>query len=125
MFDNFMGSNMDLFTILLNFITYNPWEVGIIITMLVWWMSHMKIDRFSQFIPAIPSSDLKGLTQWELFTRLERVQTNIKLLNLWLQDLDCDLTRSTLQEFMRLERHLKRALFFKRLKNWLFSLVGR
>lgn len=37
MFDNFMGSNMDLFTILLNFITYNPWEVGIIITMAICW----------------------------------------------------------------------------------------
>ena len=85
----------------------------------------MALKPFPQLMPAIPSSDLKGLTQWELFTRLERIQTNIQLLNLWLQDLDCDVTRSTLQEFMRLERRLKRALFFKRLKNWLFSLVGR
>lgn len=85
----------------------------------------MKADLLPRLMPAIPSSDLKGLTQWELFTRLERVQINIQLLNLWLKDVDCDATRSTLQEFMRLERRLKRAIYLKRLENWLFSLVGR
>ena len=34
MFENFMGSNMDLSTILFNFITYNLWEAVIIYTVL-------------------------------------------------------------------------------------------
>lgn len=83
------------------------------------------MDRFPQLKPQIPYDNLRGLTLFQLYHRQELNDRNMELLKHWLNDLQDPLTYDYWVEFYRFSKKLKRAILLKRLKNYLFSLVGR
>lgn len=85
----------------------------------------LKSDVFPRVKPKVGSSNIQGLTLYQLLYRLEVNERKMELLKLWLDDLDDPLTFEYWREFDRLNCRLKRAIRLKRLKLWLLSLVGR
>lgn len=84
-----------------------------------------KLSSFPDLYPGYDTRSLKGLTLWELYARKERNDRNIKLLKCWLDDIQDPLTYEVWKEFDVLRRRINRAIYLKRLKNYLSSLVFR
>lgn len=84
-----------------------------------------KSDRFPALVPDLGRTNLRGLTLWELERRQELNTRNMALLRSWLDDLDNPVTYETWKMFDDLRKRLNRAIFIKRLKLRLLSLVGR
>lgn len=84
-----------------------------------------KSDRFPELIPDLGRTNLKGLTLWELERRQELNTRNMALLQRWLNELDNPVTYGVWKDFDQLRKRLNRAIYLKRLKLWLLSLVGR
>ena len=84
-----------------------------------------KSDIFPKSKPQVGSFNLKGLTLWELYHRQEMNNASMELLERWLDEYwDID-TFSTWMDFDQFRKKLNRAIYLKRLKLWLLSLVGR
>lgn len=83
-----------------------------------------KSDIFPKLKPQVGSFNLKGLTLHELYHRQEMNQRNMMLLKLWLDDIQDPVTYDYWVEFDQLRKRLNRAIYLKRLKLWLLSLVG-
>lgn len=84
-----------------------------------------KSDRFPELVPDLGRTNLKGLTLWELERRQELNTRNMALLQRWLNELDNPVTYGVWKDFDQLRKRLNRAIYLKRLKLWLLSLVGR
>lgn len=84
-----------------------------------------KSDAFPTILPQVGSSNLRGLTLHQLYHRQEMNTRNMELLQRWLDELDCPVTYNYWVEFDQLRKRLNRAIYLKRLKLWLLSLVGR
>lgn len=84
-----------------------------------------KSDAFSIILPQVGSFNLKGLTLYELYRRQEMNDRNMELLKRWLDDIQDPVTYDYWVEFDQLRKRLNRAIYLKRLKLWLLSLVGR
>ena len=84
-----------------------------------------KSDAFPQILPQVGSYNLKGLTLYELYRRQEMNTRNMELLKLWLDDIQDPITYDVWKDFDQLRKRLNRAIYLKRLKLWLLSLVGR
>lgn len=84
-----------------------------------------KAHLFPRLNPQSPEQSLRGLTLYELFHRQERNDNNIKLLSGWLDEIWDINTYNTLIELQQFRQKLVWAIRLKRLKMWLFSLVGR
>lgn len=84
-----------------------------------------KSDDFSIILPQVGSFNLKGLTLYELYRRQEMNDRNMELLKRWLDDIQDPVTYDYWVEFDQLRKRLNRAIYLKRLKLWLLSLVGR
>lgn len=84
-----------------------------------------KSDLLPELIPELGRTNLKGLTLWELERRQELNDRNMALLKLWLNELDNPVTYDCWVKFDQLRKRLNRAIYLKRLKLWLLSLVGR
>ena len=84
-----------------------------------------KSDIFPKLKPQVGSFNLKGLTLYELYHRQEMNDRNMKLLQAWLDDIQDPVTYDCWVEFDQLRKWLNRAIYLKRLKLWLLSLVGR
>lgn len=85
----------------------------------------IKSDTSSKIKPQVGSFNLKGLTLYELYRRQEMNQQNLKLLDYWLDNIDHPVTYEYWLQFDQLRRKINRAIYLKRLKLWLLSLVGR
>ena len=85
----------------------------------------IKSDISSKIKPQVGSFNLKGLTLYELYRRQEMNQQNLKLLDYWLDNIDHPVTYEYWLQFDQLRRKINRAIYLKRLKLWLLSLVGR
>jgi len=84
-----------------------------------------KSDLLPELIPELGRTNLRGLTLWELERRQELNDRNMALLKLWLNELDNPVTYDYWVKFDQLRKRLNRAIYLKRLKLWLLSLVGR
>lgn len=84
-----------------------------------------KSDALPTILPQVGSSNLKGLTLYELYRRQELNNRNMALLQCWLDELDNPVTYGVWKDFDQLRKRLNRAIYLKRLKLWLLSLVGR
>lgn len=84
-----------------------------------------KSNIFPALKPQARSYDLRGLTLWELYHHQEMNNASMKLLQAWLDDIQDPVTYDYWVEFDRLRKRLNRAIYLKRLKLWLLSLVGR
>ena len=84
-----------------------------------------KSDLFPKLKPQVGSFNLKGLTLCELYARQERNDRNMELLEHWLDEVQDPVTYNYWVEFDQLRKRLNRAIYLKRLKLRLFSLVGR
>lgn len=83
-----------------------------------------KSDRFPELQPQLGSSNFRGLTLYQLYKRQETNDRNMAFLRRWLDDIEDPVTYQAWKEFDDLRKRLKRAIFIKRLKLRLFSLVG-
>ena len=88
-------------------------------------MKMPKSDVFPKLKPQVGSSNLQGLTLYQLYHRQEMNDRNMQLLRAWLDDIQDPLTFDYWVKFDQLRKKLKRAIYLKRLKLWLLSLVGR
>ena len=84
-----------------------------------------KSDLLPELVPELGRTNLRGLTLWELERRQELNDRNMALLKLWLNELDNLVTYDYWVKFDQLRKKLNRAIYLKRLKLWLLSLVGR
>ncbi len=84
-----------------------------------------KSDCFPELRPQLKPTNLRGLTLHELQDRQERNTRNMALLKRWLDDVQDPVIHKTWKEFDDLRKRLNRAIFIKRLKIRLLSLVGR
>lgn len=84
-----------------------------------------KSDIFPELIPQFVFANLRGLTLFELYSRHERNEAAIKMVADWAIELEDPKMTIHLQDFIRYRHRLNRAIYLKRLKNYLFSLVGR
>mgnify|MGYP000275894693 CR=1 FL=1 len=84
-----------------------------------------KSDALPTILPQVGSSNLRGLTLHQLFHRQEMNDRNMELLKRWLDDIQDPVTYDYWVEFDQLRKRLNRAIYLKRLKLWLLSLVGR
>ena len=84
-----------------------------------------KSDLLPELVPELGRTNLRGLTLWELERRQELNDRNMALLKLWLNELDNPVTYDYWVKFDQLRKRLNRAIYLKRLKLWLLSLVGR
>ena len=84
-----------------------------------------KSDLLPELVPELGRTNLRGLTLWELERRQELNDRNMALLKLWLNELDNLVTYDYWVKFDQLRKRLNRAIYLKRLKLWLLSLVGR
>lgn len=84
-----------------------------------------KSDLLPELVPDLGRTNLKGLTLWELERRQELNDRNMALLQRWLNELDNPVTYGVWKDFDQLRKRLNRAIYLKRLKLWLLSLVGR
>lgn len=83
-----------------------------------------KSDRFPELRPQLGPTNLRGLTLYQLYKRQEINDHNMDLLKRWLDDIHDPVTYDTWKEFDDLRKRLNRAIFIKRLKLRLLSLVG-
>ena len=84
-----------------------------------------KSDDFPTILPQVGSSNLKGLTLYELYHRQEMNTASMKLIAAWVNKLDCPVSYDYWLQFDQLRKRLNRAIYLKGLKLWLLSLVGR
>ena len=84
-----------------------------------------KSDALPNIMPQVRSSNLKGLTLYELYRRQEMNQQDMDLLAALSAKLDCPVAYSYWVEFDQLRKRLNRAIYLKRLKLWLQSLINR
>ena len=84
-----------------------------------------KSDALPELVPDLGRTNLKGLTLWELERRQELNTRNMALLQRWMNELDNPVTYGVWKDFDQLRKRLNRAIYLKRLKLWLLSLVGR
>lgn len=84
-----------------------------------------KSDQFPELVPDLGRTNLRGLTLWELERRQELNTRNMALLQRWMNELDNPVTYGVWKDFDQLRKRLNRAIYLKRLKLWLLSLVGR
>ena len=84
-----------------------------------------KSDALPTILPQVGSSNLRGLTLHELYHRQEMNDRNMELLQAWLDDIQDPVTYDYWVKFDQLRKRLNRAIYLKRLKLWLLSLVGR
>ena len=84
-----------------------------------------KSDAFPTLIPQVGSFNLKGLTLYELYHRQEMNNASMDLLAHWSAQLNCPVSYKYWIKFDKLRKKLNRAIYLKRLKLWLLSLVGR
>jgi hypothetical protein len=84
-----------------------------------------KSDLLPELVPDLGRTNLKGLTLWELERRQELNTRNMALLQRWLNELENPVTYGVWKDFDQLRKRLNRAIYLKRLKLWLLSLVGR
>lgn len=84
-----------------------------------------KSDALPTILPQVGSSNLRGLTLHQLYHRQEMNDRNMELLKCWLDDIQDPVTYDYWVEFDQLRKRLNRAIYLKRLKLWLLSLVGR
>lgn len=84
-----------------------------------------KSDLLPKLVPELGRTNLRGFTLWELERRQELNDRNMALLKLWLNELDNLVTYDYWVKFDQLRKRLNRAIYLKRLKLWLLSLVGR
>lgn len=84
-----------------------------------------KSDLLPELLPELGRTNLRGLTLWQLERRQELNDRNMALLKRWLNELDNPVTYDYWVKFDQLRKRLNRAIYLKRLKLWLLSLVGR
>jgi hypothetical protein len=84
-----------------------------------------KADQLPKLILAFDKLSLRGLTLDELYTRQRCNDHNIEVLKTWLDWLDSPVTYEIWKDFDGLRKRINRAIYLKRLKLWLLSLVGR
>ena len=80
-----------------------------------------KSDRFPELIPDLERTNLKGFTLYELYSLQELNTRNMAMLQRWL---DNPATYNVWKDFDQFRKRLNRAIYLKRLKLWLLSLVG-
>lgn len=85
----------------------------------------LKPNELPLTIPKVGSSNFRGLTIYELYYRQETNDQAMRLMGLWLDEYDCTVTYDYWVQFEKLRKKLNRAIYLKRLKLWLLSLVGR
>lgn len=83
-----------------------------------------KSDALPNIMPQVGSSNLKGLTLYELYHRQEVNQQDMDLLAALSAKLDCPVTYSYWVEFDQLRKRLNRAIYLKRLKLWFVDLFN-
>jgi hypothetical protein len=83
-----------------------------------------KSDAFPQILPQVGFSNLRGLTLYELYRRQEMNTAAMELLKQWLDDIQEPVIYNYWVESDQLRKRLNRAIYLKRLKLWLLSLVG-
>ena len=84
-----------------------------------------KSDAYPDLLPTVEFPNLRGLTLYELYRRQEINTRNMKLLGTWLNDIQDPITYDYWVQFEMFRKRLNRAIYLKRLKLWLLSLVGR
>ena len=84
-----------------------------------------KSDISPKLKPQVGSSNLRGLTLHQLYHRQEMNDRNMELLKRWLDDIQDPVTYDYWVKLDQLRKRLNRAIYLKRLKLWLLSLVGR
>ena len=84
-----------------------------------------KSDIFPKLKPQVGSSNLRGLTLHQLYHRQEVINASMELLKRWHDVVQDPVTYGYWFEFDQLRKKLNRAIYLKRLKLWLLSLVGR
>ena len=84
-----------------------------------------KSDLLPKLVTELGRTNLRGLTLWELERRQELNDRNMALLKRWLNELDNPVTYDYWVKLDQLRKRLNRAIYLKRLKLWLLSLVGR
>lgn len=84
-----------------------------------------KSDIFPKLKPQVGSSNLRGLTLHQLYHRQEVNNESLVLLKCWLDVIQDPVTYDCWVEFDQLRKRLNRAIYLKRLKLRLLSLVGR
>jgi len=82
-------------------------------------------NKFADLIPQIGPTSLRGKTLCELYKLQEHNQRNIELLKMWLDELDNPITYSVFLDFQIYGKKVGRAIYLKRLKLWLLSLVPK
>jgi len=83
-----------------------------------------KSNTFEKLVPQIGPTNLRGKTLYELYKLQKHNQRNIELLKTWLDELNSPFTYLVWLDFQIYGKKLNRAIYLKRLKLRLLSLVG-